>query len=293
MLILGTEAALGGIDWWNDGSKTGNWAHAMLPILVRQARSEKPLTYGALARELGMTHHRPVQRAAGHIAYALAEIGATKGWRRRVPPPLQSLVINKQTGLPGDGVDGFMSDQYRRAQTARQRAAVLKGIHAGIYAYPHWDDVMRLLEVDPAPIALDDISTAATGASGRGGEGPEHRALKEHVATNPSVVGLPKGHEPGAPEYPLPSGDRIDVVFTGDDLITAVEVKSRISGEEDIARGIYQCVKYRAVLEARSSVSSTPMDVAVRLVLEGVLPARLLRLANAFSVKVVENVRPG
>ena len=48
----------------------------------------------------------------------------------------------------------------------------------------------------------------------------------------------------------LPSGDTIDVLFrNGLDWI-AVEVKSSLSNSLDITRGLFQCVKYRAVIEA-------------------------------------------
>lgn len=275
------------IDWWNDGSKTADWAMRILPILVRQARSQMPVTYGAIAQEVGMSHHRPVQRAAGHIAYALDEIAGLRGWRRRPPPALQSLIVNKATGLPGHGVNGFMSHQYRHAKTKAQRAAALLTAHAAIYAYPHWDDVMRELKVDPSSADLQAITEQAIASRGRGGEGPEHKALKERIAANPTLVGLPSSHQPGTMEWRLPSGDQIDVLFEAPDAVIAVEVKSHISGPDDVARGVYQCVKYRAVLEAQSSVMNEPFDVSVKLALGGALSTDALKLANAFGITVI------
>lgn len=280
------------IDWWNDGSKTSDWALRILPILVRQARSQRPVTYGAVAAEVGMAHHRPVQRAAGHIGYALGELAGTRGWRRRPPPPLQALVINRQTGLPGHGVDGFMSHQFQQARTKQQRAAALMTAHASIYAYPFWDEVMTALDVDPASADLEALTEEAANSQGRGGEGPEHKALKEFVAANPPIAGLSAAHPPGATEWHLPSGDAVDVVFASPGRRTAVEVKSHISGRDDVARGIYQCVKYRAVLEAQSAVSETAFDVAVLLVLGGALDARTRELANAFGIPVREKIAP-
>lgn len=264
----------------------------MLPVLVRQARSQQPLTYGAMADEVGMSHHRPVQRAAGHIAYALEEIGGLRGWRRRPPPKLQSLIINKATGLPGHGVNGFMSRQYQQARTRQQRAAALMTAHAEIYAYPHWDDVMRLLGLEASLPGLRDLTAAATDARGRGGEGPEHKALKEHVAANPAVVGLSGMRSSGVMEHRLPSGDQVDVLFESGNGITAVEVKSFRSGPDDIARGVYQCIKYRAVLNAQASISEDSHDVSVLLVLGGPIPQEALRLANTFGIPVRDNVMP-
>lgn len=283
---------MGTIDWWNDGSKTSTWAMKMLPILVRQAGSQRPLTYGAMATEVGMTHHRPVQRAAGHIAYALDEIAGMRGWRRRPPPKLQSLIINKTTGLPGHGVNGFMSHQYQQARTKPQRAAALLTAHAEIYAYPYWSDVMRLLGVETSLPKLQELTREATDSHGRGGEGPDHKALKEYVAANPVVVGLPAAHASGEPEHRLPSGDQIDVLFKGSSGVLAVEVKSHTSGRDDIARGVYQCVKYRAVLEAQSSIGDDPYDVSVMLVLGGPVPHEALQLATAFGIPVRDGIVP-
>lgn len=283
---------MGTIDWWDDGSKTATWAMKMMPILVRQAGSQRPLTYGAMATEVGMTHHRPVQRAAGHIAYALEEIAGMRGWRRRPPPKLQSLIINKATGLPGHGVNGFMSHQYQQARTKQQRAAALLTAHAEIYAYPYWSDVMQLLGVETSLPKLQELTREATDARGRGGEGPDHKALKEYVAANPTVVGLPAAHACGAQEHRLPSGDQIDVLFEGAAGALAVEVKSYTSGRDDIARGVYQCVKYRAVLEAQSAISDAPFDVSVILVLGGAAPHEALQLANTFGIAVRDGIVP-
>lgn len=249
------------IDWWDDGSKTSDWAMRILPILIRQARSQRPITYGAVAAEVGMAHHRPVQRSAGHIGFALDELGGKRGWRRRPPPALQALIVNRETGLPGHGVNGFMSHQYQQAKTKQQRAAALLTAHASIYAYPFWDEVMLALDIDLAGTDLEELTDEATTSRGRGGEGPEHMALKAYVAATPSIVGLPAKHAPGVTEWALPSGDSIDVMFKASAKLTAVEVKSHISGRDDVARGIYQCVKYRAVLEAQSSVADDPFDV--------------------------------
>ncbi|WP_375429114.1 hypothetical protein [uncultured Sphingomonas sp.] len=281
------------LNWWNDGTRSSDWAVAMAPILVRQARSEHPLTYGAVARELGMSHHWPVQqRAAGWIAEALGEIGKMKGWRRRPPPPLQSLIVNKATGLPGHGVNKFMSRSFRQARTKRQRAAALLRVHGEIYAYSHWEEVLGLLGVEP-PHGLDNISEEATNSGRGGGEGSEHRTLKDFVACHPEIVGLSASQATGLTEQPLPSGDVVDVLFEGKAWRMAVEIKSHISSEGDMARGVYQCVKYRAVLNARSSVADKPYDVSVTLVLGGSAPAGVTRLAHAFSIPIIQNVFPG
>lgn len=75
-------------------------------------------------------------------------------------------------------------------------------------------------------------------------------------------------------EHVLLCGDRLDVFFLlKDDTQIAVEVKSSISHDADILRGIYQCVKYEAVLNAEQSVKGVHNTVKALLVLEREMPS--------------------
>ena len=108
---------------------------------------------------------------------------------------------------------------------------------------------------------VDEVSTednskgkGKSGGWGGGGEGKQHKELRECISKNPKKYGLNiigDGHKES-----LPSGDEIDVVFETDDEYVIVEVKSEISDDNDIKRGLYQCVKYRAVVSAMLSVEN-------------------------------------
>jgi hypothetical protein len=71
-------------------------------------------------------------------------------------------------------------------------------------------------------------------------------------------------------------------------------VKSRISGalESDYERGLYQVVKYRAVLavQARLDHLTRPPVVRVLLVLESKLPAKYYQVATLLGVDYLEGV---
>jgi hypothetical protein len=88
----------------------------------------------------------------------------------------------------------------------------------------------------------------------------------------------------------LPSGDSLDVFFTHRKEHIGIEVKSHISDSADIARGLYQCVKYQAVLEARQAANGQPQNVRTILILGGELPLELLPLKNVLGIEVFENV---
>lgn len=72
----------------------------------------------------------------------------------------------------------------------------------------------------------------------------------------------------------------------------AVEVKSAISPTPDILRGLFQCVKYRAVIEAVQATELLPQNARALLVLEGALPSELLPIKNTLRIEVIEHVTP-
>jgi hypothetical protein len=262
-------------------------ARKALPILVRQAQAEEPISYLSLAQELGMPNARNLNFPLGCIGDALSELAKR---RRSDIPHIQALVVNLQTRLPGPGFDEFLKQRGYTWNTPYERRAIIEEYWAKVYAYPHWPDVLKDLSVRPAPSDLTEIIDKA-GHTGGGGESAEHLALKRYVARNPELVGLAAHEETGAEEYCLPSGDSIDVLFATTRRLLAVEVKPASSPKEDITRGLFQCVKYRSVLRARARFEHDRREIAARLVLGGTFPPQLIPLRNSLNVPVIDNVR--
>jgi len=262
-------------------------ARVVLPILVRQAEAKHPVFYEALAQEVGMPNPRNLNYPLGCIGRTLNNVG--KEWGSDVPP-IEALVVNQETRLPGPGFDGFLVEKGENWNSKEERKSLIEQYWARIYSYPYWDDVLKELKLvktaDPAKAVI-----AKAGGSG-GGEGPEHLALKLFVCANPQAVGLRKTDLAGRPEYCLPSGDKIDVVFDYSRRIHAVEVKPKSSPEGDLARGLFQCVKYRAVLQALARYEHDKRNITVCLALGGSLPPQLVPLRNSLNVDVFENLSP-
>lgn len=262
-------------------------ARQALPILVRQAFYGQPIYYQQLADELGMPNPRNLNYVLGSVGLSLIELGDR--WGHKIPP-IQCLVINQANQLPGEGIGWFMSGTDWNALSKRQKAAQIKLVIQQVHAYPRWPEVLRSFQLQPVQT---DFSEAISKASAyrAGGESEAHRRLKEFIARHPEVVGLPRRSK-GEPEKSLPSGDSIDVFFdTGSEWL-GVEVKSAISDEADIARGIFQCVKYRAVMDAVISIEQRDICARAILVLGGALPDKLHLLKQALGVEVLENVVP-
>ena len=119
------------------------------------------------------------------------------------------------------------------------------------------------------------------------GEGQEHKALKQYVFDNcKKIFGV--DFTTREIEYELPSGDRVDVTAASHLAVWHIEVKSRISRHNDIRRGIYQCVKYKAVADAVERVEGRVREVRSLLVVGKELPdSELAELARTLKIRVL------
>lgn len=275
-------------------------ARVALPILIWCAQNGRTITYGQLDQEIvrrGLGHHViAVQYGypAGAIGDALIET-ATE-WNEKIPP-LNAIVVNIRDGLPGKGVNYYLNEYYGPDinvdnMPENDRRAVVEEIHQDIYAYERWDDVLGEYGLDPInDIAnemadADGIETPGRGGWSSEGESIQHRNVKEFVAANPQVVGLPKDNGRGQTEYLFASGDKADIVFITANGYLGVEVKSIISNDADLNRGIFQAVKYQALLRSeQKAVCSSPTARAV-LVTERSLPTALQNLADLLGITV-------
>lgn len=279
-------------------------ARTALPLLVRQAEVQRSIYYSDLAEELEMPNPRNLNYVLGSIGQSLIDL--SKQWRENIPA-IQCVVINKQTELPGEGIGWFFNngesspahflgsvvgdiDSFRKLSRNRQKALVNEELQR-VYLYPKWMQVLKELRLEPVKPDYEALLRSA--ASGRGGEETEeHRLLKGYVAAHPEILGLPVSAGRGQVEYPLPSRDCLDVFFRHAQEAVCAEVKSAISDEADIVRGIFQCVKYSALLEAEQATKGDQRKARAVLVLESRLPARLIPMKNILGIEVIEGVKP-
>ena len=269
-------------------------ARATKPLtawLVHAARSCGTMTYGQAKRRLecdcgfGVMWGVAPGRVAGAAMNAILE---------EVPdaPLLNVLLVRSDSGLPGSGAVGYLASRYPNRRWLRRDNAhkdtrwreLVEYEAARVYEYDRWKEVYRLVYGRRLPAADEDLTGKERDGTGRGGgEGVNHRALRLKVTREPSLVrrGLrPKNTET---EVELLSGDRVDVISVAKDGTVAIEVKSRDSNWNDLRRGVYQCVKYRAVIAAQD-VRRKP-TVESWLVTETKLPGELRALARRLGVR--------
>ena len=94
-------------------------------------------------------------------------------------------------------------------------------------------------------------------------------------------------------EFPLASENWLDVSFTTKTDWIALKVISSISNKEDLTRGIYQIIKYKAVMKAECAAERLRLNIDAILVIES-KPNKLIQsLANTLAVRIINVVKNG
>ena len=260
--------------------------------LIREAGRGSSITYGQAKRrletEIGFStiHSTRIGVPAGHLMDRLLAA-------RRNCPLLNILLVRQQDRMPGPGAGGYMAKylkrpelrppDYRDEHPAEWRAAS-EAIAADVYAFDEWDRVYAEAFGQPLPAPVDPEGQEEDGsAHGGQGEGPNHQKLRRWILDNPGEVDAAYEDFRTETEVVLDSADRVDVVFYGLNETVALEVKSVDSNETDLRRGVFQCIKYRAVMEAMD-VRSEPAVTAI-LVTQEQLPGDIAALARLNGIQ--------
>ncbi|WDL17324.1 MULTISPECIES: hypothetical protein [Xanthomonas] len=252
----------------------------ILPILIRRAKEGRPIFYGELAEQLEREFgHEPKARktvygpAVGAVGLAIEQLGLLPEWRGERIPPINTIVVSKSTGYPSTGADEiahyFFEDNG--AGMAADRKAYLDAAMNAVYHFDKWDQIAAALGVarlQPASGELEadkgDVLPLPKVQAGGAPESAEHQALKRWVREHLEELADFGTFEPGRNEAVLSSGDRLDVLFENGKQRLAVEVKTSKCSEDELMRGVYQCVKYRAILRAEQlAIRQVPNGEAV------------------------------
>lgn len=254
----------------------------MIPILIRWAKlglTDK--TYNDMNHALGYTKFSGIGHQLGNVDRVMRVLGDETD---EDIPTLNALCKNSSTRLPSSGFS-YVYKSYD-GMTPQEKQIFVAGLNQKAIEYKHWDWVLDELELKPAVIFTDEeLLEISKPIYGGGGEGKEHKAMKEYIAAHPETIGI-KGVLAFDTEHVLPSGDRLDVYFElKNGGCVAVEVKPSTSPDNDISRGIFQCVKYKAVMEAVKAVTYGNYEIKTLLVCGGLMSGQNKQLAEDLSVE--------
>jgi len=274
-------------------------------FLIAVALDGATMTYGELGAKLEVEagFSRIFRTRLGFV------VGALMGRIQKIEPTaplINVLAVNQSDRQPSKGAGSFMAKRFKEKRLAQDRAkqrypklweATFKRAAGEVYSLSaeEWSDLYR--RVFDAPLDQEAIEgeredrkrgTEKDGIPrgreyGPGGEGPYHQALRLWIKNNPGEIDKAFAHATTDTEVDLDSGDRVDVVYKLTDRTIVVEVKSRISNDVDLRRGVYQCVKYRAVRQAMDVRGDTAVEAV--LVTENELTGEIAALVKLHGIR--------
>ena len=263
-----------------------------MEFLIAAARSGEPVTYQRLADHLAVKlgkariSARPIGPwVAGPLMDRLMEIDAQA-------PLINLLVVRADSKTPGEGAEHYLEKRFKpkgRMSQAEQDQFTQAALNE-VWTFQGWDDLFERAfkrkpdNLEPPISEFDDDGQGDNPRYGGLPESAEHKSLKLFVLNNPDSLCLRLKEPTGTMERRLPSGDEMDVEFIDGARRIGVEVKSVRSGRADHLRGIYQCVKYRAVMIAQSGFDEAEAQCEAVLVTETPLSRDLKSLADRLGI---------
>ena len=262
--------------------------HALAPTmrwLIETALDGSTMTYGAVAARLesesgfSTVNPRRIGRVAGELMDLIQQVDENS-------PLINVLLVSQKTKLPAEGIRSYMAEYFKKPKLQKVNYIRLEPekwqkffdrAAAEVYATSskEWSALYKKVfrkklsndivsgKRKMCQIGIEDDFGIGTGKYGSGGEGKFHKALRLWVKNNPGKIKQSYAGARTDTEFLLESGDRIDAVYHLENQTILLEVKSRISNEVDLRRGVYQCIKYRAVKSAMDVRSNSSIKAVL------------------------------
>ena len=266
--------------------KSQDLIRKIIPILIRWAKQGLTKnSYGDLVKELGYTRFSGIGKQLGYIDDIFKELTERTG---ETIPTLNALVKSKLTGFPSTGFSYVYPSYDEMSQEEKQ--IFVSGLNAAAIEYGNWDWVLSTLGLVESfvDIAANEAKIRSGKLYGSGGEGENHKKLKEYIYNHPESIGI-KDLKSRHMEYILLSGDRLDVYFElNNGSRIAIEVKSVSSSDADVMRGLFQCVKYKSVLDAESKIHGKKSQNLAMLILGGKISLENIKIREVLGVNILE-----
>ena len=269
--------------------KSRELVRKIIPILIRWAKQGLTTrTYDDLTKELGYERYSGIGKQLGYVDDVFKRL---EELTQEKIPTLNALVKSKSTMLPSPGFS-YVYTSYDDMTESEKKIFVM-GLNKEAIEYEHWDWVLSTLGLTPSTIDTKASETAIRSGKfyGTGGEGEEHKKLKENVYNHPKILGIKDVKERDL-EHILLSGDRLDVFFVlNDGSKIAVEIKPSTSPDADVLRGLFQCVKYKTILDAEDKIHGEKANNSTILVIGGELSPENRKVQEVLGITVIENVK--
>ena len=159
-------------------------------------------------------------------------------------------------------------------------------LHSGVkqLTQEQCDSLLEIFRRSQPPVVVPRKVARRRHRTPGGGEGPEHRLLKNFVADRPSTALQEKDLRTLATEYQFPCSDRADVVLV-DNMNRPIGVEVEVEQEDSQLDGLLQAVKYRHMLAV---MHSRPFRETRAVLVAHKLGPKIKRLCRRYEVQAVE-----
>lgn len=271
--------------------KSRELVRKIIPILIRWAKQGITTnTYDNLIKEIGYSKFSGIARQLDYVHLVVNRLCEITG---ESIPTLNALIKSKSNtnNLPSSGFR-VVYPSYETMSDIEKKIFVT-GVNKKAIDYEHWDWVLSSLGLTPSIMEKTKNEEAIRSGSSysTGGEGEHHKKLKEHIYNHPEAIGI-QDFKMREMEHILLSGDRLDLYFElNDGSKIAVEIKPSISSDADVMRGLFQCVKYKSILDAEDKIHGERLKNSAILVMGGELSLENRKIKDILGVSIVENFK--
>jgi len=274
------------------------WAPKLLKALILhvigRSAGKLQITYGDLAKKIKYPKPHSGHGFSTNIGNTLRDVGyllENNLVDGEEIPLIQAAVVSQAEKVPGVGFKTFSPNYDKLPKSKKETLLFLEYVRIEQFGL-RWYSVLEVLKLDLNKREKTQRDKRYGRSNIWGSEGgPEHRALRDYVAMNPSVIGI-HGTIKAHLEYPLESNDRVDVVLESSNYLYAIEVKAQAADDRELSRGLFQTIKYKALLKAEQLLAEEPKRVRSFLVIGGTLSQALRRKQHTLGIKAIEGIIP-
>jgi hypothetical protein len=262
-----------------------------LRFLVACAQKEKLPTYQEVTNEIRAGSAQNANRGFGSIIRILNTLTLEAKFSGLLIPDITTIVRNTGKQTSGSGIFKRVELENKKP---KEKQEWLQSERIRVFDFKKWDLVLlflglkRMRNLVPPKSSLEEFDRASRKLRGKS---PEHQCLQDWIENHPAAAGLlieetiRSSHQ----EYLFWSLDRLDIIFKTDKEWIGVEVKPSSASDQELQKGMYQVMKYRALIDAALLAEGAVQSSCCVLVIGGSLPSSLRPLADRFRINVIEN----
>lgn len=261
-----------------------------LQYLIACAQAGGLTTYKEVSAEIGAGSPQNANWAFGTIFRILEALERNPKFSGCRIPNITAIV--KKSGMEASGIGVYRQPNLEH-KPKEDQDRWLANERKESFTFKRWDEVLSYLRIEPMEDLVPEkalLQSFELASRKQTGKSAEHQAIQDRLEQGLPEAGIKsKDILSVEQEYPFWSLDRLDVLIKTANEWIGVEVKPSTSSEDELRKGLYQVIKYKALLDAELLAEGLPQTSRCILVTGGVFPRSLDALKRRFKIHVVDN----